>query len=122
MRASFESPTICVARQVRHVRDADERQQVVLAQGVELDLAGDDQLVVAAVVGERGRAERLRRELLDVRVDHPPRRLCQRPVLDVDAERLQQLGGCRERALTVDVAGIDDASGGALEAELVAAV
>ena len=47
-----------LARQVGDVGDADERQQVVLAQRVERDVACDDELVVAAVVGERRRRER----------------------------------------------------------------
>jgi hypothetical protein len=43
-----------LARQVSHVGDADEGQQMVLAQRVEGDAGGDDQLVVADVVGECG--------------------------------------------------------------------
>src|SRR3712207_8983680 len=40
-----------LAGQVADVGDAVERQQVVLAQRVERDLRGDDELVVGAVVG-----------------------------------------------------------------------
>ena len=42
-RAKLREADDALARQVADVRDADERQQVVLA---------DDELVVAAVVGE----------------------------------------------------------------------
>ena len=51
----LRQPDDPLARQVADVGDADERQQVVLAQRVERDVAGDDELVVAAVVGERRR-------------------------------------------------------------------
>ena len=44
-----------LAGQVADVGDADEGQQVVLAERVERDVPGDDELVVAAVVGERRR-------------------------------------------------------------------
>ena len=46
-----------LAGQVPDVRDADERQQVVLAHRLHRDGAGEHQLVVALVVGERGELE-----------------------------------------------------------------
>ena len=118
----LRQPDDLVVGQVGDVRHADERQQVVLAERVEVDLAGHDQLVVVAVVRERRGVEGLRRQLLDVRVDHAPRGLRERPVLDVRAERLEQFLGGGERALVVDVCRIENPRGGALEPELVAAV
>ena len=47
-----------VAGQVADVRHADERQQVVLADRPDRDVAGEDELVVALVVVERGELER----------------------------------------------------------------
>jgi hypothetical protein len=55
------------------VRDTGERQQVVLAQRVERDVACEDELVVALVVRERGQAERPRCEQLGVRGGDPAR-------------------------------------------------
>ena len=73
--------------------DADERQQVVLAQRVERDVARDDELVVAAVVGERRRVERARREQLGVHPRHARGRVAQALVGEVDAERDEQVVG-----------------------------
>jgi hypothetical protein len=39
------------------VGDAFERQHVMLAQGVERDVSGEDELVVAFVLRERGEDE-----------------------------------------------------------------
>jgi hypothetical protein len=95
---------------------------MVLAERMERDVAGHDQLVVVAVVRERRGVERLRGELLDVGLDHAPRGLRERAVLYISAERLEQFLGRRERALVVDLGGIEDVGGGALEPELVAPV
>ena len=78
------------------MRDAVERQQVVHAQRVERDRARDDQLVVAVLVGERRRRERLRRQQLGVGVGHPARRVPQPRGVEVGAERAEQV---RRRAL-----------------------
>ncbi len=66
---------------------------MVLAERVEGDPAGDDELVVAAVVGEGGRVEALGPEHLLEDVDHPSWRLADALALDVDAEGLQHLAG-----------------------------
>ena len=71
-------------------------QQVVHAERVERDRPRDDQLVVAVVVGKGGRAKRLRREQLGIRVGHPAGRLLERLGVDVGAERAEQV---RRRAL-----------------------
>ena len=60
-----------LARQVADVRDPAERQQVVLAERLHRDAGGQDQLVVALVVGERGQVERRRGEELGVGVGDP---------------------------------------------------
>ena len=70
-------------------------QQVVHAERVERDRPRDDQLVVAVVVGERRRPERLRRQQLGVGVGDPARRVLQRLGVDVGAERAQQARGPR---------------------------
>ena len=56
----LRQPDEAVAGHVADVRDAAERQQVVLAQRVERDVGDDDEFVVALVVRERRRGERLR--------------------------------------------------------------
>jgi hypothetical protein len=61
-----------VARQVADMRDADERQQVVLADRAERDAAREDELVVALVVGERRQVERARAEQLGVGTPSAP--------------------------------------------------
>jgi hypothetical protein len=61
--------------QVADVRDPVKGQQMVHAQGVEGDRTGDDQLVVAVLVGKRRRPERLGRQQLGVGVGDPARRL-----------------------------------------------
>ena len=55
-----------LARQVADVRDAEEREHVVLADRVHRDAARQHQLVVALVVGERGEVEGARAEHLGV--------------------------------------------------------
>src|ERR687897_637787 len=64
-------PDDALPRQVADVGDADERQEVVLAQRVEGDPGRDDELVVAAVVRERGRHERRGRQQLRVHARGP---------------------------------------------------
>ena len=92
-----------VARQVGDVRDADEGQQVVLAQRREGDVPGDDELVVALLVRERRQAERARLEQLGVRRRHPPRGVAQRLARDVLPERDEQVGdGCGGGCLVDD--------------------
>ena len=54
----LRQPEDPLAGQVADVRDADERQQVVLADRLHRDVAGEHQLVVPLVVGERGEVER----------------------------------------------------------------
>src|SRR3954452_11728537 len=65
---------------------------MVLAERVERDVARHDELVVAAVVGERGGVEVRRRQQLGVHGGHPARRLPPRLVVEVDAERGQEVG------------------------------
>jgi hypothetical protein len=60
-----------LARQVADGRRPGERQQVVLADGGERDVAGEHHLVVALVVGEGGHLERPGAEHLGVRAGHP---------------------------------------------------
>ena len=68
-------PDDAVAGQVADVRDARERQEVVLAERVERDPARHDELVVAAVVRERRRREGRRRQQLGVHARHAARRV-----------------------------------------------
>jgi hypothetical protein len=82
-----------VAGQVADVRDADERQQVVLAHRPDRDVPGENQFVVPLVIGERGQVERARGEQFGVRVDHPAGRVPDAVVRQVQAERLEQVGG-----------------------------
>src|SRR3954451_8032759 len=65
---------------------------MVLAERVERDVARHDELVVAAVVGERGGVEVRRRQQLGVHGGHPARRVPSRLVVEVDAERGQEVG------------------------------
>jgi hypothetical protein len=53
---------------VANVRDAAERQHVVLAQRPEGDVPGQHELVVPLVIGERGEVERVRAERLRVAI------------------------------------------------------
>ena len=94
-RASFDRPMIRSPGQVADVRDADERQQVVLAQRVERDRGRHHQLVVAAVVGEGRRRERHRRQQLGVHAGHPRGRLGHALGRRVDAQRVEQALGRR---------------------------
>jgi hypothetical protein len=71
------------------VRDADERQQVVLAHRVERDARRDNELVVAAIVREGRRRERRRRQHLRIHARHSARCVAQALVGQVDAERLE---------------------------------
>ena len=65
-------------------------------------IAGDDELVVAGVVGERGRAELRRGEQLGVHPRHPARRVAQALLGEVDAEGVEQVARGPLRAGEVD--------------------
>jgi hypothetical protein len=81
------------AREVADVGGAVEGQEVVLAQRVEGDVAGQHQLVVALVVGEGGEAERPGCEHLGVGGGDPPGRVGQVVVVvGVAAQGDQQVG------------------------------
>ena len=77
MRASGE---------VADVRDTGEGEQVVLAERVKGDVADDDELVVALVVGKRGELEGLRRQELGIGTCHPPWRVRQVFVAGIASE------------------------------------
>jgi hypothetical protein len=94
------------ARQVAHVRDTDEGQQVVLAHRAHRDVADDDELVVARVVGEGRHLELRHGEHLEVRPDEPPGGVDHRLGLDRQAECGHQLGGGRLGAADVDQGGV----------------
>jgi hypothetical protein len=79
------------------VRDTDERQQVVLADRAKGDRAGQHQLVVAFVVGERGQVERAQGEQLSVGTGHPPGGLAQAFRTQLHTQRPQE---SRRRALS----------------------
>ena len=102
--AELAQPDDPLAGQVADVRDPVERQQMVHAQRVEGDRARHDQLVVAVVVGERGRPEGLGREQLRVGVGHPARRLPQPLGVDTRAQRPQQLARGALHGAMVDLA------------------
>jgi hypothetical protein len=85
-----------IARQVADVRDALERQHVVLAQRLDRDVAGQHEFVVALVVRERGQVELARCQHLGVCVRHPARGVGQVVAVRVPAERLEQI---RHRSL-----------------------
>ena len=89
----LREPDDARSRDVPDVRDAGERQQVMLAEGVERDVADDDELVVLAVVRERRRFERLDGLELLVHSRDAAGRVAQRLVVEVVAEAGQQIGG-----------------------------
>jgi len=80
------------AGKVTDVGHPAERQQMVLTQGAEPDMGRHDQLVVALVIGERGRLERRRREQLGVSAAHPGWRCGEPPVRAVNPQGVEQLG------------------------------
>src|SRR5215213_2628197 len=90
--SELRQPDDPLAGDVADMGDAAERQQVVLAQGVERDVARYDELVVTAVVRERGGVEVRGRQQLGVHGGHPARRIAPRLVVEVDAERGQEVG------------------------------
>ena len=94
-----------LARQVGDVRDAVEGQQVVHAQRVKRDVAHDDELVVAGVVGERRQRERLLRQQLRERGGDAARRVAQAGLADVAAERDEQAADGVLRRAQVDAFG-----------------
>ena len=73
--------------------DAGERQQVVLADRSHRDATGQDELVVALVVGEGGQVERARAEQLGVGASHPRRRARQALTVQTDTESLKEIPG-----------------------------
>src|SRR4051812_40019070 len=98
--SELREPDDPVARDVAHVRDAHERQQMVLAERVERDVADEHELVVVAVVREGGGVERLGGQELGVSGGHPARRLAEALVAEIGAERLEQVaGGALDRGL-----------------------
>jgi hypothetical protein len=90
------------------VSDPVERQEVVFAQRLERDVAGQHQLVVALVVGERGQVERAGREQLGVGARHPLGRLGQVLRRRVVAERDEQVANRPGGGVEVDGAAIMD--------------
>jgi hypothetical protein len=79
------------SRQVAHMGEAVERQQMVFAQRVHRDASGQHQLVIALVVGGGGQLERSGREQFDVRFGHPARRLDQMLAARVFAQGNQEI-------------------------------
>jgi hypothetical protein len=94
--AKLAEPDDPLAGQIADVGHARERQQVVRAERVERDRRRHDELVVA-LVGERGRAERLGRQQLGVGAGHARGRRDQIVLGGVHAERGEQVGGGRGR-------------------------
>lgn len=80
-------------RQVSDVGHAVERQQVMHAQRLERDAPQEHQLVIALVIWECRQIERFGRQQLRVRGGHPAGRLTQPLLVEVGAERDQQLAG-----------------------------
>jgi hypothetical protein len=97
------------------VRHAVKRQEMMHAQRVKRDRADEHELVMAALVGERRRAERLRGEQLRIGVDHPPRTLARLLAHQLRAERDEQLGSCPLGGSAVDRAALNPRLGGQLE-------
>ena len=89
-------------RDVADVGDPVERQQMVLAQRLERNVAGQHQLVVALVVGERCQVERSRRQQLGVRVRHPPGRVGQVFARGIMTEGHQQIRDGLFRCVEID--------------------
>jgi hypothetical protein len=88
------------------VRDPDEWQHVVLAQGVERNPGRDHQLVIAAVVRKGRRPERCGRQQFRVHACHAPRRIAEALVCQVDAEGVEQVMRSSLRRREIDVAAI----------------
>ena len=65
------------AGQVADMSYSDKRQQMMLADRMQRNRAGNDQLVVSGVVGKRGQIEGAWGEHLGVGVRHPSRGSCQ---------------------------------------------
>jgi hypothetical protein len=100
-------PHDAVGRDVADVRDPDERQHVVLADGPDRDAGHHDELVVAVLVGERRQVGLVRAEQLGVGAGHPPRGLRHAR----GAERLAEGGQERGRGL-LGGPEVDDGVGG----------
>ena len=103
--------------EIADVRHPVEGQQVMHAQRVKRDRPRDDQLVISVLVGKRRRPEWLRGEQLGVGVGHPARRLAQRLVIDVRAERPQELPSRPLDSRVIDLANRGVAWGGRCQRE-----
>ena len=88
--------------EIAHMGDARERQQVVLTERGEGDGPGDDQLVVALVVGERRRLERLGCQQLCVRPRRAARRCHEVVTGALHAQRIEQVRDGTAGPLEVD--------------------
>src|SRR4051794_10756926 len=66
---------------------------MVLAHAGERDVAGEDQLVIALVVAERGQGELSRGEELRIGLRHATRRIGQTLLADVEAKCREERGG-----------------------------
>jgi hypothetical protein len=88
LRQAHDPPT----RQIPHVRHAMKRKEVMHTKRMERDRTDQHKLVIALLVGERRRAERLRRQQLGVCLDHSSRRVTQRLYPKVSAERNKKVG------------------------------
>jgi hypothetical protein len=93
------------ARQIPDVRDAGEREQVVLAHRAHRDRAGQHELVVVLVVGERREVELGGREQLRVGAGHPGRSLLQALTVGGDAKRPKERAGGLLCRLEIDLRG-----------------
>ena len=92
------------------MRDPVEGQQVVLAERVERDRAGDHQLVITLLVWERRSLEWQGCEQFCEGRGDPPRSVPQALVGEVHAERLEEVGDRRFHALVVHLRRIESSS------------
>ena len=95
-----------LAGQVADVRDAREGQQMVLADRPERDGPGQDEFVVALVVGERGQLQRLGIEQFRVGPRHPGRCFPQSGPVNIDPQGGEEVRGGVLRRRQVDAARI----------------
>jgi len=93
-----------LTRQVAHVRHVGGGEQVVLAHRVERNRTGDDELVIALVVGKRRGIEGNGREEVRVERCHPSGRRAAALAREVDAEGLEERGCGMLRAPEVNSA------------------
>ena len=85
-------PEESLRRQVADMRDTAEGKQVVGAQRRERDVAHQHQFVVALLVGKGGHRERFTAQQLTERGDHALRCPDEVGIVDVAAEREEQVG------------------------------